>query len=188
MTREILGHFSSVNRALHNINAEDIHNLARSLTEFFRGNNTLFVGGNGGSQSISEHISTDWTKGIFTETKRSLRVLPLNSVNSVNTAIANDLGYEHSLSFNFELLAREGDAILLISSSGKSPNIVHAAEFAKKNGHPIFAFSGFGDSLLYRTADSAITVDSQDYQVIEDVHAILGHAIFKHLIGEFCTK
>lgn len=182
MTKEIFTHFSSVNRALETIDPDDLQDLIDRLTEFFRGRGTLFVGGNGGSQSISEHISTDWTKGVFTDTKKKLRVLPLNSVNSVNTAIANDLGYEYSLSFNFELLAREGDAILLISSSGKSPNIIRAVASAKKNGHQVFAFSGFGESPLYRSAESAITVESQDYQVIEDVHAILGHAIFKHLI------
>jgi len=175
-------HFLAVEQALKMLSKKDIHNFITNLVQFFQSDKSLYIAGNGGSQSIAEHISTDWTKGIYSGTNRKIRIHSLNSVNATTTAIANDIGYEVSLSFNFGILSRVGDALFLISSSGKSPNIIHAAEIAKKNGNLVFAFSGFAESELYRLADFAITVDSSDYQVIEDIHAILGHAIFKVLL------
>lgn len=185
MIEEVFNHFKAVNKALEKLNEPEVIGFTNKLSEFFKGGNSLFIGGNGGSYSIAEHFCTDWTKGVFTATQKRIRVLSLNSVSSTQTAIANDLGYEHSLSFNFDINANDVDAIFLISSSGKSPNVIRAAKMAKERGNQLFALTGFGESELYRLADFAITVHSQDFQVIEDVHAILGHAIYKYLITSF---
>ena len=183
MSKEISDHFGSLKDTLETLNQESIDSFAISLTAFLRSGSTLFVGGNGGSQSIAEHICTDWTKGIFEKVNVRLRILSLNSITPLLTAISNDLGYENSLSLNFQILSSDDDAIFLISSSGRSPNILRAAEMARNSSKKVFAFSGFGSSELCQLADEYITIDSDNYQVIEDIHAILGHAIFKHLLS-----
>ena len=176
-------HLEAVSSAIKEISAEKFLELSSEIFNFLKSGNQLFVGGNGGSLFIAEHICTDWTKGIFLGTSFKPKIMSLNSVAPLQTAISNDLGYENSLSFNVEMFARPGDAVLLISSSGNSPNILRAAQIAKSNSCQVLALSGFGASKLCELADFYITLDSEDYQVIEDVHAILGHAIFKFLLS-----
>src|SRR5205807_2169508 len=95
----------------------------------------IFVAGNGGSAAISDHLCCDWQKGVHVADHAGLHVHSLVSSTGLLTAIANDFGYDKSFSFQLELAGlKPEDIVVLISSSGNSPNIVAAAELAKSRG------------------------------------------------------
>ena len=95
--------------------------IADLITQKKRDGSTVFVCGNGGSAATAEHFTND----LFS---RGVRAVCLNSNTAIMTMIANDYGYEYVFSKQLEVYAEEGDLLVLISVSGKSPNI----EMAKK--------------------------------------------------------
>jgi D-sedoheptulose 7-phosphate isomerase len=143
----------------------------------------IFLGANGGSQSIIEHFSTDWSKGIFEATSIKVKTLVLNNNLSMLTAISNDLSYDDSISMPLEIFGGSNDLLILVSSSGQSKNIIKGHQTAKSLGISTISLTGFG--LNSKLLDSTVSLnwDTEDYQVIEDVHSVFGHLVYKY----FCS-
>jgi phosphoheptose isomerase len=142
---------------------------------------TVFVAGNGGSAAIAEHLSCDWSKGTCVGGRASMHLHSLASNTALLTAIANDYGYEKVFSTQLEMFAKSGDLLLLISSSGNSPNILQAARSAKKMGLKIIGFSGFSGGELKQLSDISLYVSSHNYGIVEDSHQILMHILAQYL-------
>lgn len=128
--------------------------------------NKLIFAGNGASASISSHAATDFTQ------HAKVRTVCFND-HSLITAFANDYGYEHWVARALEAYADPGDVVVLISSSGKSPNIVNAAKYAQEQGLQLVVFSGFApDNPLRIMGMPSFWVDSSMYNIVECVHLI----------------
>ena len=140
----------------------------------------VFLGGNGGSQSIVEHFATDWNKGIFEATGVPLKSFVMNGSSSTLTALSNDQHYNFTLSNILTSHGTTNDLVVLVSTSGTSQNIVNAYNKAKEIGIDIITLSGFGAKSMINNATVSINVDCFDYQVVEDVHSIFGHLILKY--------
>lgn len=139
----------------------------------------IFVGGNGGSSAISDHLTCDFEKGTGLQTQSLVGRVALL------TAIANDMGYEKVFSHQLELAKiNRGDLIILISSSGNSPNIVAAAEYAKSIGTPIIGLSGFTGGALASLSDVSLHVDVKNYGVVEDAHQTIMHVLAQYIYLE----
>ena len=93
------------------------------------------------------------------------------------TAIANDLSYDDIFLFQLKTLANFGDALLTISASGDSENVVKAAIWARKNKMEIIAFTGFSGGRMANLATVNLHVKADNYGVIEDVHQSLMHIL-----------
>ena len=129
------------------------------------GNKILFAG-NGGSSAIASHCAVDLTKAA------GLRSMTFNEVDLI-TCFANDYGYSEWLVKAVEAYGDEGDVIVLISSSGRSPNILRAAEGSKAMGLSVITLSGFdSENPLREAGDINLWVDSQSYNVVEMTHHI----------------
>lgn len=125
----------------------------------------IFVG-NGASATISSHAATDFTQ------HAGVRAIAFND-HSLITAFGNDYGYENWVAQALEVYADSGDVIVLISSSGKSPNIVNAAAYAREHGLQVVSFSGFlPDNPLRSMGSPSFWADSCAYNVVESVHLI----------------
>ncbi len=135
----------------------------------------IFVGGNGGSAAISNHLCCDFMKG------GGLEVMSLSCNTPLITAIANDLGYERSISFQLERLLNPGDIVLLISSSGNSPNIIEAAKVAKSRGAWIIGLTGFSGGKLKELADTSLHIPIDNYGIVEDCHQSIMHIISQYI-------
>ena len=98
---------------------------------------------------------------------------------SIHSAAANDITFADSYSFLLGALAVEGDLAVIISSSGKSPNMLNAAHKARDLGMNTICLSGFGSAPLGILGDVNLNINSSDVQVIEDVHSLFGHHILK---------
>ena len=145
---------------------------------------TLWTMGNGGSSSTGSHMACDVGKGIGASRPNPIRALSLNEQAITQSAWANDFGFEFAMVNQLEQLVRPGDALLCISGSGNSPNVVHAARFAKERGMPVAALVGRNGGALCEFADVDVRVDSTDMQVIENVHLVIVHWLFKALTHE----
>lgn len=142
----------------------------------------IFVCGNGGSAAISEHFSCDHSKGVRSATKLRPNVVSLASNMATITAIGNDLGYDKIFSKQLEFAnATKGDILVVVSSSGNSPNIVRALNHANNAGVISIAFVGFDGGEAAQLADIVLHVNSFNYGVVEDCHQILMHSLAQAL-------
>lgn len=141
-----------------------------------RGNKLMFIG-NGGSAGIASHCAIDYSKN------GGIRSTAFND-GAALTCLANDLGYENVFSKQIELHAREGDLLMAISSSGKSPNILKAVETAHARGCTVYTFSGFGaDNPLRNMGNFNFYVSSSEYGFVEITHLALIHSLLDLEMG-----
>lgn len=138
----------------------------------------VILAGNGGSAAIASHCAVDFTKSA------AIRCVNFNEADLI-TCFANDYGYEHWLEKALEFYADDGDLIILISSSGKSPNIVFAAKYAISRGLKVVTFTGFAeDNPLKKLGQLNFWVNSRAYNVIEMTHQIWLLAVCDLIIGK----
>jgi D-sedoheptulose 7-phosphate isomerase len=135
----------------------------------------VFVAGNGGSAAIADHLCCDWTKGTHAAGHPPLRTHSLVSNVALLTAVANDFGYDDAFARQLEMLGTAGDVVLLISSSGNSPNVLAAADRAKAMGIVTIGMTGFTGGALAARVDFALHVPYGNYGLVEDCHQILMH-------------
>jgi len=131
----------------------------------------VIIVGNGGSASIASHIVTDFIKNL------NIPALSFSDP-SLLTCLSNDLGYEKVFSAPIGVLAKKGDILFAISSSGKSRNILNAAAEGKKKGCFVVTFSGFlSGNPLRKMGDINFYVPSSSYGAVEIAHLAVCHAI-----------
>ena len=126
----------------------------------------VIIVGNGGSAAISSHVSVDFTK------QAGIRTVNFNEADLI-TCFANDYGYENWVTKAIEFYGDVGDVATLISSSGKSNNMINAAKQANKMGIHVITLTGFEkDNPLRQLGELNFWVDSRAYNVIENTHQI----------------
>ena len=143
------------------------------------GNNgkKIIFAGNGGSAAMASHCAVDLTKNA------GVRAINFNEADLI-TCLANDYGYEEWVLKAVEFYGDQGDVLVLISSSGRSENMLIAAETAQRMGIQVITFSGFAPNNPLRKCGSInLWVDSHAYNVVEMTHQIWLLAIVDMIIG-----
>jgi len=168
-------------RAFRSIDLSQIAAAAAVLNEAHARDAAVFACGNGGSASIANHVQCDHVKGVRNGTELTTRVFSLSTNIELLSAIANDLSYEMVFSYQLQSQARPGDVLLAVSSSGRSPNIVRAVEWAKAHKMPTIAFTGFSGGEVRQLADVSVHVRSDNYGVIEDIHQACMHLLAQYI-------
>jgi D-sedoheptulose 7-phosphate isomerase len=174
-------YFAKVAAAAASVDAARLEEAAGLLTRVHRGGGVVFSCGNGGSAAIANHLVCDHCKSVQTDTDLIPRISSLSSTMEVVTAIANDLSYEDVFVYQLRSLARPGDALVTISSSGDSENVVRAAAWAKDHDIPVIAMTGFSGGRSSGLADVGLHVAADNYGVIEDVHQSLMHILAQYI-------
>lgn len=129
-------------------------------------NNKIILAGNGGSASIANHVATDLTK------IAKVRSTTFNESNLI-TCFANDYGYEKWVSKGIEKFCISGDMCILVSSSGKSKNMINAAKECKKKKIFLITLSGFkSNNPLRKLGNINLWVNSNQYNYVEMTHHI----------------
>lgn len=144
---------------------------------------TLYVCGNGGSASISNHLACDHGKLLATDTDLLPRVHSLATNIEVITAIANDISFDEIFIHQLKLVADPGDVVMTVSSSGDSENVVRTAEWAREFGLDVISMTGFSGGRTAKAATVNLHVEADNYGIIEDVHQSL-----MHLLGQFMRQ
>jgi phosphoheptose isomerase len=168
----------SLQKCLVSIPPEAINAARQLMLDVRASGHRIFVAGNGGSAAIADHLGCDWQKGIHIAGRPGLHVHSLTSNTALLTAVANDFGYSQSFAFQLEMAElRPGDAVILISSSGNSENIVKAAEFAKSRKSKVIGLTGFSGGQLKALADVSLHIPFSNYGLVEDAHQALMHVL-----------
>ncbi|MBA7640566.1 Phosphoheptose isomerase [subsurface metagenome] len=149
--------------------------IAEQITQAFREGNKVILFGNGGSAADAQHIAAELA-GKFYLDRDPLPAIALTVNTSSLTAIANDCGYEQVFARQVKGLAKKGDIVIGISTSGESLNVLQAIKEAKRLGTITIAFTGRGGKLK-ELADYALSVPSADTPRIQEVHITAGHII-----------
>jgi D-sedoheptulose 7-phosphate isomerase len=153
-----------------------VRELATIIAEAFRGGHKLLTCGNGGSAADAQHIAAEFV-GRFARERAPLPAIALTTDSSAITALANDYGYEIVFARQVSALARPGDVLLAISTSGRSPNVIAAARSALEVGCKVGALTGASGGPLAELASVSIVVPSDDVARVQEVHELCLHAI-----------
>ena len=170
--------FVEVLRAFDKASLEPIAAVMERVAE---SGGTLWVAGNGGSAAISDHTVCDATKLPFVEGQPVLRSVSLASNGPMLTALGNDFSYDEVFSRQLKYYLTSNDALLVVSSSGNSPNVVRACEYAHECGVPTIAFVGFSGGRLAALADHVVHVAVDNYGMAEDAHQSVMHVLTQYL-------
>jgi len=168
-------------RAAGTIDPLSLDRATEILLSAYTGGRLVFSCGNGGSAAVANHLQCDHLKGVRSGTDLRSRVISLCSNVELLTAIANDIGYDDSFAYQLRAQSNAGDVLVAISSSGRSPNILHALQWARDNGLRTIALTGFGGGGAREIAETAIHVDSENYGIVEDLHQSIMHAMAQYI-------
>lgn len=178
-------HIFRLRAALAVVDTSDLVAVAERLWQIARAGGLVLIAGNGGSAANASHMAVDLGKSSLGRPPRAgvprVRALALGEASGTLTAWANDGAYETAFAEQVTTLAREGDAVLLLSVSGHSPNIVAAARAAREAGAGVFALLGGDGGAVRALADHSIVVPSDDYQVVEDAHLAINHMLTTYI-------
>lgn len=154
------------------------------LKDSIKNKQKIFVAGNGGSASLASHYACDLSKGAnknWKENFKRYKAICLSSNVGYITAISNDSHYDEVFKQQLINLAEPNDILILISSSGNSPNIVKAAEHGKEIGMIVIGVSGFKGGKLKELAHYSAHINHNDYEICEDIHGVFGHFLATYL-------
>ena len=136
----------------------------------------LILMGNGGSAADSQHIAAELV-GRFKKERRAIPAISLTVDTSSLTALGNDYGFDTIFERQVEAHARENDAVVGISTSGNSENVVRALKKANAIGAETIGLVGNNGGKIKEVANLSIVVPSNDTARIQEVHITIGHII-----------
>ena len=153
-----------------------LETIARVMASALHRGNTILWCGNGGSAGDSQHLAAEIV-GRFRRERRGLPSIALTTDTSILTSIANDYGYEAVFARQVEAIAKPGDVLVGISTSGNSHNVICALEAARTHGVMTVAFTGEGGGRMGALADHLFAVSSRDTARIQEAHILAGHML-----------
>jgi D-sedoheptulose 7-phosphate isomerase len=145
-----------------------------------RGGGKVLACGNGGSAADAQHLVAELV-GRFREERRALAAIALTADAATLTALGNDYGFERVFARQVEALARPGDVLIAISTSGNSPNVLQAAQSARTLGCTIIALTGAHGGQLAAHTDLLVKAPSTTVARIQEVHSLCIHVICETL-------
>jgi D-sedoheptulose 7-phosphate isomerase len=154
--------------------AESIDECARILIDTIRRGSKVLLCGNGGSAADAQHIAAEFV-GRYEAEREGLAAIALTTDTSALTALANDYSFERIFARQVEALAREGDCLIAISTSGNSPNVIAAAMAARKAGCRVIGMTGGGGKKLAGLSDACLKIPSQRTSRIQEAHITVAH-------------
>jgi D-sedoheptulose 7-phosphate isomerase len=140
-----------------------------------RGNKWLIFG-NGGSAADAQHLAAEMVGRLYKLERRGLPALALTTDSSALSCIGNDYGYDEVFSRQVEALAKKGDVVMGISTSGNSPNVLKALALAKKMGCVTLGLGGKGGKLA-KASGLCLAVQGSQPNFIQESHIAIGHLL-----------
>jgi D-sedoheptulose 7-phosphate isomerase len=147
----------------------------------------LLICGNGGSAAEAAHFSTELV-GRFAQTRRALPAIALSADGSLLSCIANDFGYEQVFARQIAGFAQLGDLVVVLTSSGHSPNVLAALHEAKKMGVATLAFLGRGGGPARGLASCELIIPGQSGAAAQEAHLFLIHHFCERIDAAFPAR
>ena len=166
---------------LHEVSVEEIDNATALLWDNYQAGRRAVFCGNGGSAASASHLPADFQKNMFLHAGRPWECLSLVDSVPLLTAWGNDTEYANIFAGQARTWLRPGDLLVAISGSGNSANVLAAVEAAHAVGAVTLGWSGFGGGKLAKLAQHTVVVHSDNMQMVEDLHMVVGHLIYSAL-------
>ena len=173
LTRSLREHLEAIQSLLDSKMGE-IEQAGLLICETLRAGNKVLLCGNGGSAADAQHIAAELV-GRYEQERRAFPAIALTTDTSALTALSNDYGYEEVFARQVQGLAVAGDLLIAISTSGKSPNVMRAAEKALVMGCRVIGLTGCSGEPLASHCDIAIVVPSERTSRVQEAHITIGH-------------
>lgn len=150
------------------------------LAEILSDGARLLVAGNGGSAAEAQHLTAELV-GRYRNDRRAFSAIALHAETSAFTAIVNDYGADEVFARQIEAHGRAGDVCLLLSTSGRSRNLLRAARRAREGGLEVWAMTGPAPNPLAALSDEVLAVDGEDGAAVQEVHLVAVHMVCDQL-------
>lgn len=154
--------------------------VTKALQECLALGKKILVCGNGGSAAAAQHLVAELVCR-FRDDRRALAAIALTADTMTLTAIGNDYGYSRIFARQVEAIGTVGDALVAISTSGNSANVIEAAKLARTMGCTVIALTGVDGGELASHADLIVQAPSRIVARIQEVHDVCIHAIAEAL-------
>ena len=175
---ESLKESSETKLQIEQVCKEDILKAVDIISEVYRNGSKLLLCGNGGSAADCQHIATELMIRLRHHILRpALPAIALTTDTSNLTAAGNDIGFDNIFARNVEGLGSKGDALIAISTSGNSGNVIKAVEMAHTKGMKIIGLLGGEGGKLKAIVDLPIVIPSSNVQRIQEGHITVAHII-----------
>lgn len=176
LIRDSIGDSIRVKEELRDTCTESIMRTGLSLVEIIRNNGKLLLCGNGGSAADAQHLAAELVIRYRSSVqRRAIAAIALTVDPSIATAGGNDIGFENVFARQVEALGRSGDALIGISTSGNSPNVVNAIRLANNMGITTIGLLGGKGGILISEATHSVVVPSDITARIQESHILVGH-------------
>ena len=166
---------------------EQFHQAVTQVVAAYRSGGRLYIAGNGGSAADAQHLAAEFVCRLGRD-RAALPAEALTVDSSTLTAIGNDYGYDMIFQRQIEGKMREGDIFLGITTSGNSPNIIHALKSCKELGFTSILFAGRDGGEAGPLADYTILAQGHDTRVIQEQHIVFAHALCACVEDELFPK
>lgn len=169
-------YFETIFQRLKSIDSIQLEKASAMVLGAHRSGKKIIVVGNGGSAAMASHVAVDLTKAA------GIRAINFNEADLI-TCFANDYGYERWVEKALDFYSDPGDLVFLISSSGKSRNMLNGAKRAKAMNLSLITVSGFSaHNPMRKLGDLNLWIDSTEYNIVEMTHHVWLVAIIDYLI------
>ena len=156
--------------------SDNIVGAVELCVESLRAGGKVMFAGNGGSAADAQHWAGELVSRFYYD-RPGLPAIALTTDTSILTAIGNDYGYDYTFARQVEALGRRGDVLVVISTSGNSPNILRAAQAAKDRGLSVIGFTGQSGGKLAPLSDLCFCIPSDETPRIQEGHEFIGHLL-----------
>lgn len=158
------------------IHREKIGQAVEKLKAILKQEGKILVFGNGGSAADSQHIAAELV-GRFRKERKPLPVLALTTNTSTLTALSNDYSFEQVFLKQLQAFLSPGDAVIAISTSGRSKNVINAVKYARAKQAFVISFTGGDGGELAKISDLSFIVPSSETSIVQEVHITLAHLL-----------
>ena len=166
---------------------KEINSAVNVIVKTIEKGKKIVIFGNGGSAADAQHMAAEFV-GRYLIERDSLPAIALTTDTSVLTGIGNDYGFEKVFARQCDALVNNGDLVIAISTSGKSPNIIEGIKTSKNKNAKIILLTGKNNNKLKHLTDITIRIPSNETPRIQESHRIIIHIICEFVEKHFLKK
>ncbi|MFJ8362024.1 SIS domain-containing protein [Streptomyces sp. NPDC093984] len=172
-------HCRSLEQALVRLRRDGLHRIAEwggRLAIVLSAGGRLLAAGNGGSAAQAQHLTAELV-GRYRQERPAYSAISLHAETSSVTAIGNDYGFDQVYARQVAAHGRPGDVLVLLSTSGRSANLISAAVTGRAAGLRVWALTGPGPNPLAEAADEALRIDVGNTATVQEAHLVAVHLL-----------
>jgi phosphoheptose isomerase len=172
-------HLPLLRRALTDLERQAglVERWGAELAAVLGGGGRMLAAGNGGSAGEAQHLTAEIVGRFETPDRRPLSAIALSAETSSLTAIGNDFGFEHVFARQVQAHGRPGDVLVLLTTSGRSRNLVRAAEAGRAEGLQVWAMTGPAPNSVADLADEVLAIDVASTTAVQEAQLVAVHAL-----------